>query len=78
LDTIDNAKAKIQYKEGWGTLSIPSLARHLTSDQFEASSTSLLRVRSFSDESHDKSPSRTRSFRLTYDNLLVRTSSLRL
>jgi hypothetical protein len=93
-NTIDNVKAKIQYKEDWGYLSRPSLARRLVFDQLEASSTSLLLGRGFSDKSpphtrslrlarqvsasHEESPPCTRSLRLTFDDFLVRTSSLRL
>jgi hypothetical protein len=75
-NAIDNVKTKIQYEEGLGSLSRPSLARRLTSDQLEASSTSLLLGRSSPDNplshtttlrlargvsaSHEEFPSRLR------------------
>ena len=40
-DSIDNVKAKIQNKESCRSLSRPSLARRLASDQWDASTTSL-------------------------------------
>jgi hypothetical protein len=73
-DTIDNVKAKIQHKEDCRALSKSSLARRLVSDQQEASPTSLqlgvapptsLRSARQVSASHDKSPPRTTSFRLS-------------
>jgi hypothetical protein len=83
---IDNVKAKIQDKEEKGPWSRSTLARHPVYDQLAASLTSspLEGPPRQVSASHDKSPPRTTSLRLTrqvsalHDKSLPHTTSLRL